>query len=145
MAHHHTFGYFKPRDLEDLSPTEMEHWALIDQVMLSPRHKDTADVSMLEQMSDDQLRALLDDVKPSKVKPSNPFPPREPEPPAVIPQVRERVLPEWRQAMRKYKAQIWHEGKPVHLGYFMTEQVRDEAIAAARVRRDMGLPVRLTK
>lgn len=142
----HTFGYFTRHDLEDLAPNELEHWALIDQVMLSPHHKETADVSMLERMSDDQLRALLvDDVKPVKVKPSNPFPARASEPAPVIPQVRERVLPEWRRALLRYKAQLWHDGKPVHLGYFMSEQVRDEAIAAAKLRRSMGLPIRLTK
>lgn len=30
----HTFGYFKERDLEGLSPTELDHWALIDRIML---------------------------------------------------------------------------------------------------------------
>lgn len=141
--HPHTFEYFTESDLDGCGFVELNHLAYIDRIMMLPRYKD-AEVSTLERMSDDQLRAMLSN-EPAPAKPAAPVAPRAPVQGSPIPRVRPRTLPEWREAIPRYRAQLWHEGKPVHLGYFMTEQVRDEEVAAAKLRRDMGLPIRLTK
>lgn len=144
----YTFKEYSEHEVAHKTIEQRTHLMYVDMAIHKPSLRDF-DAMDLERMSTDELRALLGDgVKVKKLKPAppvNPFPQVEPEPEPVIPQVRARVLPEWRQALPKYKAQLWHEGKPVHLGYFMSETVRDEEIAAAKLRRDIGLPIRLLK
>jgi len=41
----------------------------------------------------------------------------------------------------KYRAQVWIDGRNVNLGSFLTEQVRDEAVALAKSMRAIGLPI----
>lgn len=141
-----TFEYLKEYEVDEFASfKELVHLSYVDRVKMLPRYAD-AEVGTLELMTDEQLRAMLSN-EPAPVKPAAPAPvaPREPVQGSPIPRVRPRTLPEWREAIPRYRAQLWHEGKPVHLGYFMTEQVRDEVVSEARARRNMGLPIRLAK
>lgn len=45
-------------------------------------------------------------------------------------------------AMKKYRAQLWHEGTNVLLGRFATLEERDAAIAEAKFKRSIGLPIK---
>lgn len=41
-----------------------------------------------------------------------------------------------------FKAQLWHAGRCVHLGYFPTIEARDAAVTDAKARRALGLPIK---
>lgn len=41
----------------------------------------------------------------------------------------------------KYKATMWYQGRTVALGWFLTQQVRDEAVTLAKSMRAIGLPL----
>ena len=44
-------------------------------------------------------------------------------------------------AVVKHKATMWHQGRTVALGWYLTQQVRDEAVALAKSMRAIGLPL----
>lgn len=140
--HPHEFTHYNDRALDGLSFSEMNHLMYVDRVMCDPRHEHRSDIE-LERMSDDQLRALLGDSEPVRKRraatvspfPAQPSPPRE----------KLRRLPRHEPVPPRYKAQIWYQGKNHSLGWFLTEQVRDEVVTDAKNLRNMGLDPRIVK
>lgn len=47
------------------------------------------------------------------------------------------------RAVPRYRAQVWEKGQNVLLGSFLTQSERDQVVASAKLRRSMGLPVKL--
>ena len=43
----------------------------------------------------------------------------------------------------RYRAQVWENGRNVFLGSFLSPVERDRVVASAKLRRSMGLPVKL--
>lgn len=41
----------------------------------------------------------------------------------------------------KHKATLWYQGRTVALGWYLTQQVRDEAVTLAKSMRAIGLPL----
>lgn len=142
-GHPHTFEAFSRLDLDGCSFAELNHLVYVDRVLSDPRYKDTAEVSMLERMTDEQLRDMLgEDVevveKPKPAKLLSPYP-------AAPPPERPRYTAPRTVSPLRYKATVWEKGRSVSLGWFMTESVRDEVVAEAKRLRSMGLPVLLAK
>lgn len=138
-GHPHAFAHHDEQALEGMTFEQLNHMMYVDVAMSDKRlaHIDPMD---LERMSDDKLRSLLADDSPVRpVKRANPFP-------AVI----EQKVPLKRAPPRypvppRYKAQIWYQGKNHSLGWFLTEQVRDEVVRDAKLLRNMGLDPRIAK
>lgn len=119
------------------------HLMYVDMAMAKPSMRDF-DPMALERMSDAELIELLGaDIKvkkPEPVKIANPFPVQPAKP-------REKIkrLPRHEPVPPRYKANIWYQGKSHSLGWFMTEQVRDEVVADAKALRAMGLDPRIVQ
>lgn len=128
----HDWKHYDLDELEGLDPDEMRRRMLID-IALDAPHLVHLEPEHITRLTSPELQALLDGAGPrnraGQVKIPRP-----------VKQSRQRV-----PAPRRYKATIWHEGRTVALGWFLTEQVRDEVVTAARQRRAMGLPVVLPR
>ena len=140
--HPHEFTHYDDRDLEGHSFSELNHLMYIDRVLCDPRYEHLSDVE-LDRMTDDQLRALLGASEPARKRKAKPpaaqyFAPALPREKIKRPLKHDPVPP-------RYKAQIWWQGKNHSLGWFMTEQVRDEVVHDAKVLRSMGLDPRIVQ
>lgn len=137
--HPHEFTHYDDRALDGLSFAHLNHLMYVDRVMCDPRHEHRSDIE-LERMSDDQLRALLGDGEPlrkRKAAPVSLFP--------ALPRERVKRPLKHDPVPPRYKAQIWWQGKNHSLGWFLTEQVRDEVVTDAKALRAMGLDPRIVQ
>ena len=130
--HAHSFTHYDEHELRGKTFEQLNHLMYVDRVLSDPRHN-LIDPMDLEGMSDDELRAMLVDSTPVRVAPVTSAP-------AVKP-LRVRIDP----TIPRYRAAVWANGQSLHLGYYYTEELRDQAVSEAKARRDIGLPVRLTK
>ncbi len=137
--HPHEFTHYDDRALDGLSFAHLNHLMYVDRVMCDPRHEHRSDIE-LERMSDDQLRALLGDGEPLRKRKAAPvsLAPTMPREKVKRPLKHDPVPP-------RYKAQIWWQGKNHSLGWFLTEQVRDEVVTDAKALRAMGLDPRIVQ
>lgn len=116
------------------------HLMYVDMAMGKPSLRDF-DPMALERMSDADLIELLGaDIKPKPVDIASPFPVQPAKP-------REKIkrAPRHEPTPPRYKANIWYQGKSHALGWFMTEQVRDEVVADAKALRAIGLDPRIVQ
>jgi len=125
-------------------PDHEERNALIDILFDVNRHPEHSHLEMkdVERLTTDRLRAMVnrEPVKPAPdlLKPLtlsqafDMYPDYEYTP-------RKRI----RGPLRPYKAQLRHEGKNIYLGSFYTPVEAYAAVQAAKLRRSMGLPVKL--
>lgn len=121
-----------------------ERNALIDtlsDILKYPEHESLT-IHALNRMSTDQLRAMVnrESVKPTLdlLKPLTLTQALD-----LYPDYEYKPGKRVRGAPRYYKAQLWHEGKNVYLGSFFTPIEAHAAVQAAKLRRSMGLPVKL--
>lgn len=137
--HPHEFTHYDDRALDGLSFAQLNHLMYVDRVMCDPRHEHRSDIE-LEHMSDDQLRAMLGDGEPLRKRKASPvsLAPAMPREKVKRPLKHDPVPP-------RYKAQIWWQGKNHSLGWFLTEQVRDEVVDDAKALRAMGLDPRIVQ
>lgn len=124
------FKYHDSYDLEGMSEAELRCAELRDRILDLPEY-DEIDVSELNRMSEQELLALLAPYRTEAPK-------RAPIDPVV------RAKPLQRASLPpvvKYKATIWYQGRTVALGWYLTQQVRDEAVTLAKSMRAIGLPL----
>lgn len=124
------FKYHDSYDLEGMSEAELRCAELRDRILDLPEY-DEIDVSELNRMSEQELLALLAPYRTEAPK-------REPIDPVV------RAKPLQRSSLPpvvKHKATIWYQGRTVALGWYLTQQVRDEAVTLAKSMRAIGLPL----
>lgn len=124
------FKYHDSYDLEGMSEAELRRAELKDRILDLPEY-DNLDIFALNRMSEQEMRDLLG---PRRADP----PKRAPIDPVV------RAKPLRRSSLPpvvKHRAQVWIDGRNVNLGSFLTEQVRDEALALAKSMRAIGLPL----
>lgn len=118
------FKYHDEFQLEGLSPDQLRRLEYIDR-LLDDRFIEY-DPAYLQSLSDAELRDLVGMLpKPCVATPVSAKPARFVNPYPVV----------------KYKATIWHQGRTVSLGWFMSEQVRDEAVTMAKTMRNLGVPL----
>jgi len=120
LDHPHSFKHFYPDQLEGKTRDQLDHLALVDQCL--ERFIDV-DPDVFEQMSCAELRDTLDLTKVERV------PVAAPVKPVAAPQPK---------GSKRFKAQLWHDGRSVALGYFPTAALRDAAVGAARSERDQS-------
>jgi hypothetical protein len=139
------FKYHDAWQIEAASPEQLKRLEWIDRLLddQSVEH----DPAHLDSLSDEDLRVLVG-MLPGQRKPAPPAAPRA-DPGPLIP-IRGDVVKRPKRvkldpSIPRYRAALWVNGQSVHLGYYYTEEVRDEEVAAAKLRRDMGLPIRLDK
>ena len=102
-------------------------------------------MSDFNRMSTDQLRAMVNREPVAPAKPSI-----DPLKPLTLSQAVE-LYPDYeytprkrmRGPLRPYKAQLRHEGKNIYLGSFYTPVEAYAATQSAKLRRSIGLPVKL--
>lgn len=125
------FKYHDSYDLEGMTDAELRRAELRDRILDLPEY-DEIDVSELNRMSEQELLALL-----------APYHTEAPKRAPIDPMVRAKPLrrPSLPPVV-KHRAQVWIDGRNVNLGSFLTEQVRDEAVALAKSMRAIGLPLK---
>lgn len=124
------FKYHDSYDLEGMSEAELRRAELRDRILDMPEY-DEIDVTALRAMSEQELLALLAPYRTEAPK-------RTPIDPVVRAKpLRRPGLP----AVVKHKATMWHQGRTVALGWYLTKQVRDEAVTLAKSMRAIGLPL----
>jgi hypothetical protein len=139
---------FKKLDPHEYEPAEargdveeMMRLEKVDKVLLNP------DLQHLDwfQIRDASIIQLDEWLGESLVSQSRPA--RDPKPPRIKErQVARRMStrPDVPQCV-KHKATIWHQGRTVALGWFMSEQVRDEAVTMAKTMRQLGIPLEMIR
>lgn len=145
----HVFTWYTERELVNLTAEQLAHLELVDRY-LSLHDCDPATV---ERMSDEELRASL---SPRPAAPADPAPhaTASADVPAHLHGQPLWVINAWhsRNAGRprrsapstSFAAKVWDPsiGRMVHVGVFPSKEERDAAIAAAKFRRSMGLPIK---
>ncbi len=127
------FKHYYDHETDGLSETQLQHLELVDRALSKPelRHLTSR---QLERMTDESIINLLSGA-PSK----QPRPPRDPKPVQTAPAKPARWVNPYPVA--RYRAQVWCDGRPVFLGYFLNEVTRDEVVTMAKGMRDIGLPL----
>lgn len=140
----YTFKHYSEHELEGLTQTELMLFELQDRMMT--KFPDM-DVQHIESMSADQMRAQLN-PEPVAPKPqSNDVPKHLVNHPEWVTQAwRQGSVPTLRHSGPSFPAKVWDSQlrRMVHIGMYRTAADRDAAIADAKARRALGLPIKPT-
>lgn len=137
----HSFRFYRSEELEDKTLEELDHLALVDQLLAVPAYDDI-DPRDLEAMRTDDLRELLGRVRPARPKGVRADLPDWAQLATAKPPKRDYSPPP--RKGKRYRALVWdpEQCTMVHIGVFDTEQARDAAVLEAKGRRALGLPLK---
>lgn len=162
----HRFTHLSPNELEGATPDRLATLVLVDQCLTET----SLPFDQLLQMEDVVLRAMLTvhrriNTLACQVHADDSYSHftleelRDMSEPALRAMLAGHDPIDWREVAKrnyvapvgikpvrsgaKHRAQIWANGTVVYLGQFDSIEERDAVVAAAKVRKSMGLPVKL--